>query len=292
MRVWALISNVDDVLKKYGENAFRMFPGGVEPILIDYIDARVVTGEQLEIRYKGEKLELPDAFWPMISNTDAFAIENLLLGAGVPSVIDLKEVAVARSKLATYQRLANQGIRVPKTVAFFNHPDKKAILDRMDYPFVVKPDNGFGGEGVALVHNEEELDAYLEKLQYGVAYMAQEYIATSRGRDLRVILLDGEILRASVRSARDPKEFRSNIHQGGEYLSYELTEADIALCKKVAGMFDLPMIGLDLMFGDGEFVFAEVNAFPGLTTMLDKLEKAVNLVVGKFQAKQEGVEAK
>ena len=33
---------------------------------------------------------------------------------------------------------------------------------------------------------------------------------------------------------------------------------------RVASIFDLPIIGLDLMIGDGEYVLAEVNAFPGM----------------------------
>ncbi len=288
MKIWALMSNVDDILEKQGEAAFKQFPGISEPVLIDYLDVKIGTDQETEFYYKGQKLELPDAFWPMLSNTDAFVIENLLLNSGVKSLINMDEVAVARSKIATYQRLAQNGVRVPETIAFFNHPDKNSILEKFNYPFVMKPDNGFGGEGVALIHNEEELDAYLKNLKYGIAYMAQEYISTSRGKDLRVIFLNGEIIRASVRSAQDPNEFRSNIHVGGKYLSYELDEKTKQLCEKVAGLFDLPMIGLDLMFGEDEFVFAEVNAFPGLTTILHKLTEAEQIIIKKFQEKNGG----
>ena len=280
MKIWALLSNVDDILEAYGEEALKRDNSVFETILIDYVDIKIENDADLKIFHKGEEIALPDAFWPMISNTDSFALENLLLNAGVKSVIDLGEVAVARSKVATYQRLAANGIRVPASVVFFNHPDKAAILEKLNYPFVVKPDSGFGGEGVTLIHSESELDAYLSGLKYGTAYIAQEYIATSRGKDVRVIILDGEYLYSSMRSATDPNEFRSNVHVGGELIEYDIDAPTLEMCKKAAGLFNLPLIGLDLMFGDGEFVLAEVNAFPGL--FHDNMEKAARVVLEKF----------
>ena len=43
-----------------------------------------------------------------------------------------------------------------------------------------------------------------------------------------------------------------------------LPKKKMVFCEKVASIFDLPIIGLDLMIGDGEYVLAEVNAFPGM----------------------------
>ena len=61
------------------------------------------------------------------------------------------------------------------------------------------------------------------------------------------------------RHASNPDEFRSNVHVGGTTQEKTLTEEE-----KVASIFDLPIIGLDLMIGDGEYVLAEVNAFPDM----------------------------
>ena len=282
MKVWGLLSNVDDILQAHGDAVLRQDNGVFETVLIDYIDVEIGDGRALKVSYKGEVMPLPDAFWPMLSNTDSFALENLLLGAGVKSVLNLAEVAVARSKIATYQRLVANGIRVPASVVFFNHPHKAAVLQKMRYPFVVKPDSGFGGEGVQLIRSEAEFDAYAETLQYGVAYVAQEYIAASRGKDVRVVLLNGEYLYSSMRSATDPKEFRSNVHVGGELLDYKIDEKELALCQKIAGLFDLPLIGLDLLLGEGELVIAEVNAFPGLFP--ENMAKVAKAVLERFLA--------
>ena len=184
--------------------------------------------------------------------------------AGIPSILNLRELQVARSKIATYQRLAQNGVRVPDTMVFFKDSDPQTLIRRFGYPFVVKPDSGFGGIGVELIHNEQELKDYFATLSYGQAYVAQEYIATSKGRDIRVVVLHGRYYYSMERHASNPDEFRSNVHVGGTTEEKILTEEEKAFCEKVASLFDLPIIGLDLMIGDGEYVLAEVNAFPGM----------------------------
>ena len=196
----------------------------------------------------GEKMEKPDYFWPLLGSTDGFILENMLQDAGIPSILNLRELQVARSKIATYQRFAQNGIRVPDTMVFFKDSDPETLSGRFGYPFVVKPDSGFGGIGVELIHNGQELKDYFATLSYGQAYVAQEYIATSKGRDIRVVVLHG----------------RYYFSMGGTTQEKTLTEEEKVFCEKVASIFDLPIIGLDLMIGDGEYVLAEVNAFPGM----------------------------
>ena len=264
MKIWCLLANIDDLLAVAGERLLYSPHEELINIPIDYIDLSVGTNRELKVYYKGEEIELPDMFWPAISNTDSFVVENLLINAGVKCALNLDEVGVARSKIATYNRLAQNGIRVPKTLVFFTHPDKNVILEQMSYPFVMKPDNGYGGEGVSLINNEAELDAYLANQVQGVAYMAQEYISTSFGKDIRVVMVNGEPYYSAMRNSNNPNEFRSNVHQGGEIKEFPIDDATKEYCKKIASLFDLPLLGLDLLIGDGEYVVVEVNGFPGM----------------------------
>ena len=88
----------------------------------------------------------------------------------------------------------------------------------------MKPDSGFGGIGVELIHNGQELKDYFATLSYGQAYVAQEYIATSKGRDIRVVVLHGRYYFSMERHASNPDEFRSNVHVGGTTQEKTLTE--------------------------------------------------------------------
>lgn len=263
MRIWCLVSNAEDQMKEAQKNATRIVGEGNELVFVDHASIQIGSGDMLRVFYLGEELELPDAFWMWTTNTDARMVEHMLIANGVLSIVDIAEQSVARSKVLSYDRMARAGLPIPRTLVFFHQADRERIKQQFDYPFVIKPDNGFGGMGVALIHDDEELDAYLATLEFGVAYMAQEYISTSKGRDIRVVTLNGEPLYSVKRQNHNSDEFRSNVHLGGEASWYEIDEPTKELCRKAASLFGLKILGLDLLFGEDGFVFTEVNSFPG-----------------------------
>lgn len=268
MKILALVASQDSTVEDVKTNGRRQMQALIgkdkEVLFCEYSTIEICRNGELAITCLGEKMEKPDYFWPLLGSTDGFILENMLQDAGIPSILNLRELQVARSKIATYQRFAQNGIRVPDTMVFFKDSDPETQSGRFGYPFVVKPDSGFGGIGVELIHNGQELKDYFATLSYGQAYVAQEYIATSKGRDIRVVVLHGRYYFSMERHASNPDEFRSNVHVGGTTQEKTLTEEEKVFCEKVASIFDLPIIGLDLMIGDGEYVLAEVNAFPGM----------------------------
>ena len=268
MKILALVASQDSTVEDVKTNGRRQMQALIgkdkEVLFCEYSTIEICRNGELAITCLGEKMEKPDYFWPLLGSTDGFILENMLQDAGIPSILNLRELQVARSKIATYQRLAQNGIRVPDTMVCFKDYDPDTQSGRFGYPFVVKPDRGFGGIGVELIHNGQELKDYFATLSYGQAYVAQEYIATSKGRDIRVVVLHGRYYFSMERHASNPDEFRSNVHVGGTTQEKTLTEEEKVFCEKVASIFDLPIIGLDLMIGDGEYVLAEVNAFPGM----------------------------
>ena len=268
MKILALVASQDSTVEDVKTNGRRQMQALIgkdkEVLFCEYSTIEICRNGELAITCLGEKMEKPDYFWPLLGSTDGFILENMLQDAGIPSILNLRELQVARSKIATYQRFAQNGIRVPDTMVFFKDSDPEPLSGRFGYPFVVKPDSGFGGIGVELIHNGQELKDYFATLSYGQAYVAQEYIATSKGRDIRVVVLHGRYYFSMERHASNPDEFRSNVHVGGTTQEKTLTEEEKVFCEKVASIFDLPIIGLDLMIGDGEYVLAEVNAFPGM----------------------------
>lgn len=284
MKILVLVASPDSTpedVRANGKKQMHYIVGKDKELLFcEYSTLEICTDGELSITCLGEKIEKPDYFWPLLSSTDGFVIENMLLEAGIKSILDIRELQVARSKIATYQRLAKNGIRIPDTMVFFKDSDPLQLAGRFGYPFVVKPDGGFGGEGVELIRNEQELRDYFQTLSYGQAYAAQEYIATSKGRDIRVVILHGKYYFSMERCASDPEEFRSNVHVGGTTTPKMLTPEEQAFCEKVASVFRLPILGIDLMIGDGEYVLAEVNAFPGMPG--DKMPEAYAAVIDRF----------
>lgn len=268
MRILVLVASRNSTredVEAIGKKKMQAIVGEDKELLFcEYSTIEISTDKELSITCMGKKIEKPDYFWPLLGSTDGFVVENMLLEAGIKSVLDIEELRVARSKVATYQRFAKNGIRIPDTMVFFKDVDPQMLVEKFGYPFIVKPDMGYGGLGVELIRNEKELLAYCQTLSYGQAYIAQEYIATSKGRDIRVVILHGKYYFSMERCSSDPDEFRSNVHTGGMTTLKTLTEEEIAFCEKAASVFKLPILGLDLLIGDGEYVLAEVNAFPGI----------------------------
>lgn len=284
-KLWIIISGTDDdeiaAYAQKGNATFDEIFSRIRIVVAERVQLQISSGQSTKIFYEGEELEPPKVFWPAITNCDSFPLENILLSMGSKNFIKISEAACARSKLLTYQRLAQNGIRIPETIAFFCESDKKKVIEKLGYPFVVKPDNGYGGAGVELIHNEEEFDAWFEKTVYGVTYVAQEFISTSKGKDIRVGIMNGEYVYSYIRKSADENEFRSNIHVGGSKEEFTIDENTKALCEKIAALYDLPLLGVDLMIGDGEYVVAEVNAFPGLSNK-EYLMKAYQLIMRKL----------
>lgn len=285
MKILVLVGKQDTTLedvKIKGKKKVHYIVGKDKELLFcEYSTIEICMDGELSITCLGEKIDMPDYFWPLLASPDAVVVENMLSEAGVKSVLNIEELRVARSKIATYQRLARNGIRIPNTMVFFKDSDPQILVKRFGYPFVLKPDSGYGGKGVELIHNDRELQEYIKTLSYGQAYVAQEYIATSKGRDIRVVILHGKYYLSMERCASDPEEFRSNVHVGGTTTQKTLTTEEQVFCEKVASVFDLPILGLDLMIGDGEYVLAEVNAFPGMPG--ERMPKAYAAVIEHFK---------
>lgn len=289
MNVWILTPAGEDAFyieqgETDGLDYMHLLPG-LQVIMVDEVQVELACGQPTRYRYRGEEVEKPDYFWSTVANTDSFLLERVLLADGVKSVNKLSEVAVARSKTLTYQRLAAAGVPMARTLAFFRGTPKSSLTEAFDFPFVVKADGGFGGTSVRLIEDDDALDAFMDSMEAGCAYNAQEYIAASKGRDLRVVLVEGEVAGCVQRRAANADEFRSNVHLGGSMDSVEISPEVEAFAKKVAGLFDLPFIGLDFLYAgdtaDAGLVVAEVNAFPGTLVGQDLL-RAAKSIFGKL----------
>ncbi len=119
---------------------------------------------------------------------------------------------------------------------------------------VVKPLDGAGGSGVMVVakadRNARSIVDYIT--QEGRRHaMVQEYLPAVREGDKRVLLLEGEVLGAINRIARDD-DVRSNIHAGGRVEPCTVTEAERAVIRDMTPRLardGLVFVGLDFIGG-------------------------------------------
>ncbi|MDE5756728.1 MAG: ATP-grasp domain-containing protein, partial [Clostridia bacterium] len=138
-------------------------------------------------------------------------------------------------KMTTGILLANNGVPMPKTLAGLlcydlDEPVKKSSLDivesELGYPLIVKTCYGSLGKGIFKVDGRSQLEKIAEQVK-GVPHLYQQYIASSHGKDIRVIVIGGKAVAGMLRKSQG--DFRSNIELGGVGKRIKLSQEVIDL---------------------------------------------------------------
>lgn len=142
----------------------------------------------------------------------------------------------------------------PPTIVSKSIPQLKSFMKRHGGKMVVKPLDGYGGEGIFFVmEGDYNSNVILESITgFGTTYvMAQRFIENVSEGDKRIIMLNGEPIGSVLRVAADG-EFRSNFHSGGHPEKTELTDKDLNICDAVKEKLvddRLYLVGLDVVGG-------------------------------------------
>jgi ribosomal protein S6--L-glutamate ligase len=123
---------------------------------------------------------------------------------------------------------------------------------------------GTQGIGVILAENQKAAKSVLEAfLKLKANMLVQEFIKESKGADIRAFVVDGQVVGAMKRQAKDG-EFRSNLHRGGTASLIKLTTEEKATAIKAAKKLGLGIAGVDMLQSDRGPLIMEVNSSPGL----------------------------
>ena len=112
--------------------------------------------------------------------------------------------------------------------------------------------------------------------------MLQEFIAESGGADVRIFIVDDEIVGVMERTAKEG-DFRSNLHRGGSSKVVPVSKAEAEAAIKAVQVLGLSIAGVDMLRSERGPLILEVNASPGLegietTTGVDIAGKIISFV--------------
>lgn len=171
----------------------------------------------------------------------------------------------SRDKLIAGQMLAEGGIPVPITAQIVSWEDTNRAIARVGgTPCVVKSTQGTHGSGVFLAHTEQHARQLVyQMLERGMRPLVQEYIEESHGKDIRALVVGGEVV-ACMRRRANGNEFRSNFHLGGSVEKIEIDPEFEQIAIKAAKILDLEIAGVDLLESKRGALVLEVNSSPGL----------------------------
>ncbi|MCA9036677.1 MAG: RimK family alpha-L-glutamate ligase [Planctomycetaceae bacterium] len=183
-------------------------------------------------------------------------------------------ISNSRDKLRSFQILARHHIGIPDTTFARNRADVLPAIERVGgAPVVIKLLEGTQGIGVILAETTKVAEAIVETLQSTRQnVLIQRFVAESKGRDIRAIVVGDRVVAAMRRVARGD-EFRSNVHRGGSVEAVQLPEEYQETAVRAAQIMGLRIGGVDMLEGkDGPQVM-EVNSSPGL----EGIEQATRL---------------
>lgn len=239
-------------------------------------------GRRPSVLVNGREAPPPQALLPRVGSAGtpfAIAVVRQFELMGVRCVNSADAIERARNKLACLQHLAAKGVPVPDTLVS-RYPKDLDRLVRMvgGPPLILKLLRGTQGTGVVLAESRASAASMLETIwSLGEDILIQRFVAESKARDVRALVIDGEV-RAAMRRIGREGEFRSNIHRGGLGEKVRLPKAFQRAAERAAAATGLRLAGVDLLESAGGPLVIEVNASPGF----EGLEEATGLNVARM----------
>jgi ribosomal protein S6--L-glutamate ligase len=239
------------------------------------------------VLYQGRKLDYFDAIIPRIGASVTFygaAVVRQFEMMKVFSAVESQALIRSRDKLRSLQILSRAGLGLPKTIFMDYSADAEDSIDAVGgAPVIIKLLEGTQGLGVVLAENKKAAQSVIEAF-HGVhaRIIIQEFVKEAKGADIRAFVVEGEVVGAMRRQAKEG-EFRSNLHRGGvaEVIKLSRTEkhAAITAAKKVG----LSIAGVDMLPSKRGPLIIEVNSSPGLegieaATKVDIAGKVIRFV--------------
>ncbi len=244
---------------------------GHEILLLDHMKCVLVIEQgRPHIYYNGKEVTGVNAVIPRIGASATFygsAVVRQFEMMKIFTAVESQALVRSRDKLRSLQILARAGLGIPKT-AFASSPKDKDIDSVIEAiggaPCVIKLLEGTQGIGVILAENQKAAKSVIEAfLKLDASILVQEFIKESKGADIRVFVVDGQVIGAMKRQAKEG-EFRSNLHRGGSATVIQLSSEERATAIKAAKKLGLNIAGVDLLQSDRGPLVMEVNSSPGL----------------------------
>ncbi|MCB1531184.1 MAG: RimK family alpha-L-glutamate ligase [Rhodospirillales bacterium] len=247
------------------------------------------------ILINGKHVSLPDFVYPYFNHKDqsyfSLAVVRQLERQGVRVFNGASTIENVRDKMHTHQVLCENAIPTPITMLAKFPVDIDLIERTIGFPVVVKTLNGALGIGVFLIQNKKAFQDLLELIgetNPDLLLIFQKFVKASEGRDLRLFTVDGEVIAAMERRAKEG-DFKANYSSGGSVHFFEPDQEALDIAVKTSKVLNIQIGGIDLLFSEnGGYTICEANTFPGFKG----LEKAsgVNVPEKIFQAMQRRLE--
>ncbi len=257
---------------------------GHEAEVVDHLKCTLVMEKnQPMVFYKNRHLDDFDAIIPRIGASVTFygsAVVRQFEMMKVFTAVESQALIRSRDKLRSLQILSRAGLGLPKTVFTNYTSNTEEVLQAVGgVPVIIKLLEGTQGLGVVLAENKKAAISVIEAFNgLKARVIIQEFIKEAGGADIRAFVVDGQVVGAMKRQAKEG-EFRSNLHRGGSSSVIRLKRSEKSAAINAARKMGLGVAGVDMLQSSRGPLILEVNSSPGL----EGIEKATELdIAGKI----------
>ncbi|SMO52665.1 SSU ribosomal protein S6P modification protein [Saccharicrinis carchari] len=242
---------------------------GHNMVVLDHTKCDIlIERKKPQVFYNGHEIDNIDAIIPRIGASVTF------YGTAVVRQFEMKKVFTttesqalvrSRDKLRSLQILSRAGLHLPKT-AFtnFSKDNQNIVAQVGGAPCVIKLLEGTQGVGVVLAETNSAAESVLDAFGgLKARVIVQEFVAEAKGADIRAFVVDGVVVGAMKRQAKEG-EFRSNLHRGGSATIVQLSDEEENAALKAAKAMGLSIAGVDMLQSSTGPKIMEVNSSPGL----------------------------
>lgn len=261
----AAVISLGSKSSKMTANALSKYFDEVDVLSLQDMEVNIGTGG-CQVLHEGINIKKYDCIYPKGS----FKYAALLRAISTVTNKDTKFIpmkpgafTICHDKLLTHLKLLTSNVPMPTTYITATTNAAKDILQRINYPIIMKLPAGTQGKGVMFADSYASASSMLDTLAaIRQPFIIQEYVE-SGGVDVRAIVVGDKVV-AAMKRRSSGEDKRSNIHAGGVGESCQIDAKTASIAIKAAKAVGVEICGVDLLETARGPLVLEVNLSPGL----------------------------
>jgi len=280
----ALIS-LGSVSSKWTAEAMKEVFDSVDTLDIRKVEINIGAKKDASLLYEGKPIGNYDCIYAKGSFRYASLLRAVTGFMQDTTYMPIKDNAftLAHNKLLTHLVLSKADIPMPITYLTPTPKAAKKLLERVNYPIVMKFPEGTQGRGVMFADSFSSASSLLDALEsLNQPFIIQEYVETG-STDIRAIVVGDKVV-ASMQRIAVHGEKRANIHAGGMGEAVELDTHTKKMAVSAAHAIGTEICGVDILHGIKGPTVVELNLSPGLQGIKSATGKNVAKYIAKHLA--------
>jgi len=244
--------------------SMKKYFDSVSNINLKNIEVNLGSGK-LDVLYEGKALSKYDCIYARGSFRYAPLLRSITNALSPTTYMPIKAetFTIGHDKLLTHLALQLYKIPMPTTYLASSPIAAKKILQKINYPIILKFPTGTGGKGVMYAESFAAASSMLDALEtLRQPFLIQEYIETG-GTDIRALVAGGRVIASMKRKAILGEE-RANIHAGGKGEACVLDSHTKNIAISTAQSIGAEICAVDILESPKGPLVIEANLSPGL----------------------------